>query len=349
MIAVAALAVGLGSVGVSHGQSTPSLQGRLDALAQQVHLRHQHYEPALTAHRQHIRAVLEEWNRTTGGEASADNRALMANWIDRAMRSIMPGGSGELPAAPRFLKQPEPVVAKRAPAERSLTKQTTPAADVEPAPPAIVPPNTGARANGPAQVVRTSATERRSVAKPIAPAAEAAGPARSPARSKWSRRPSAAPLEWRDPFADDPAASPNPLRSGQRRTSRRPSFDRSAGATINRAQLAAEVRGYNAALRELQLAVIEMEESDVFGLADAAERLERLEEQRQFLDLYRQGLPASERGWLPESPSSELVRELVRRKAERLTKQTPPREKSRRRALENLTARLARLAGQSER
>lgn len=347
MIAVAALAVGLGAAGVSHGQAAPSLQGRLDALAQQVHLRHQHYEPALTAHRQQIQAALTEWNRVTAGEASADNRRLMANWLDRAMRSVMPGGAGALPAPPSFLEQPEPVVAAPAPTERSLVKK--PSRTVETAPAMTAPRDPELQANGPTATARSRQAERRSVAKPVAPAPSAVGPARTPTRSKWSRRPAAAPLEWRDPFADDPAASPNPLRTGQRRTSRKPTFDRSAGVTINRAQLAAEVRGFNAALRELQLTVIGLEENDLFGLAEAAERLERLEKQRQFLDLYRRGLPESERGWLPESPSSELVRELVRRKAERLTKLTPPREKSRRRALENLTARLARLAGQAER
>lgn len=359
MIAIAALMAGLTADGVARGQSQPSLQSRLEALTEQVHLRYQHYEPALTAHRQQIQAVLIEWNRVTGGEASAENKRLLTEWLNASLRAVMPGGSDTLPAAPRFIEQPEPVIAapapKAAPAERSVVKASVePMRAPAPAPQATETIRTQADhppvyANGPTQRTRPSQPERRSAAKPVAPEATAEGPSRTPSRSKWSRHPSAAPLEWRDPFVDDPAASPNPLRTGKRRTSLRPTSGRSAGVTVNRAQLAAEVRGYNGALRELQIEVIGLAESDLFGLAAAAERLEQLEQQRQFLDLYREGLPASERGWLPDSPSAELVREMIRRKADRLAEQTPPQEKSRRRALESLTARLARLEGLSER
>ncbi len=121
------------------------------------------------------------------------------------------------------------------------------------------------------------------------------------------------------------------------------------GARVNQTQLAAEVRGYNQAMRDLQVTVMRLAADDVFGLAEAVEQLERLEQHRQFLDLYREGLTTAEKSRLPASPSVELVRELVRRKANELAHQTPPNKGAERRALEQLNARLADLGGSASR
>ena len=154
----------------------------------------------------------------------------------------------------------------------------------------------------------------------------------APQRSKWSQHPSAAPLEWRDPFADDPNASSNPLRSGSRHEARRPEYRLSRSTAVNLRQLSTDIRGYNAALRSLQSAVMELKPSDAVALAAAAEELDRLDERRQFLDLYREGLTPDEERVLPKSPSAEVVRELVRRKTETISGRASSSQREERRA-----------------
>lgn len=351
------------------GQSEPALQERIDALALQIELRVRHEPTKLQPLRESVQAVLSEWNAATSGgaEATDEDRSLLNGWLDVAFRRIMPGGSGRLPAGPVFAgpaRRPVSVPAGPLPSPGSIGRavpRLAPPALVEPIGPIeertiqtrvaeTEPPRSRSRFVGPrhGKQSRTPPPTSRSVAKPIVRAANptpAAPP--SPRSSKWSRHPAAAPLEWRDPFADDRAASPNPLRSGTRREARRPTFPAAATTAVNLTQLTAEVRGYNAALRDLQARVMRLDQTDVFGLSDSADDLERLEEKRHFLDLYRQGLSASERRRLPDSPSSELIRELVRRRASELIRETPPERQAERRALRRLNDRLARFGRQA--
>lgn len=353
-----ALVIGLMANGLAFGQSAQdttdvSLQSRVDAIAQQIHLRHRYHEPTLAEQRGQIESVLAGWNAAQRGD-SPENQERMKAWLNRALYAVMPGGSGKLPAAPVFV---ETVIARSEnlttiePIDSTAGSEAREEASViEPS--SVLPPPVRAEPSKPAkpqpvipQLVQSERRQERSVAKPITEFAEDR-PERTtprPTRSKWSRHPSAAPLEWRDPFAADPAASPNPLRSGARHETRRPAFRSYTGARVNRTQLKAEVRGYNQALRDLQLVVMNLEAGDVFGLADAAERLEELEQQRRFLDLYREGLSSDELNRLPESPSAELVRELVRRKASDLSRRAPLKQRAERRALERLNNRLAGL------
>lgn len=152
----------------------------------------------------------------------------------------------------------------------------------------------------------------------------------------------ASQAEAGDPFADDPGASPNPPRTGVLRIARRPVRPAPSASQLNLGQLIAEVRGYNAALRELQAQVMRLGPRDVSGLAESAVHLDRLTEKRRFLDLYRRGLSEVDRDLLPSSPSEALIRELVRRKAVDLMRQTPPERRAERRVLERLNDQLAR-------
>ena len=387
----ATLALGLsaGAIAQQGIQQVPSLQGpslqdRVDALAQQIYRRYQHYPPALAARRGAAEQVLSAWNEVAPdgeGSASAANVERMSEWLAAALRAVMPGGPGELPAAPEF---EEPQVEAPAVVEEELpfdeppatpdaraatpTEKVTPPVELEPKTTSVVEPersrlkvsdpvvtidnpyvNDAAPATRRAESsvnplrqsprrsdsqVGSKPTESqfagpRATAKPVVPAPEVreADPG-APQRSKWSQHPSAAPLEWRDPFADDPTASPNPLRSGSRHETRRPELRlsrstipsrQSRSTKVNLRQLSADIRGYNAALRSLQSAVMGLKESDIAALAAAEEELDRLDERRQFLDLYREGLTPAEERVLPASPSAEVVRELVRRKTETLS------------------------------
>jgi hypothetical protein len=410
--AMLALVVSAGAVAQQSGQRDPSLQDRVDALAQQIYRRYQHYPPALAARRAAAEEVLSAWNQVApeGEEqASAANVAKISDWLDAALRAVIPGGEGELPAAPEFEEAPEfqkavveeePVVeTEEALADESLPKPTLPKPvreaieptvtaaptetvaptvdpEVAPAPeprrsrikvsdpvvtidnpyvndaevatqkpkaskPSINPLRRSPRPSD--RIVDSKPTESqfagpRATAKPVVPAPEAVGEAvddtndAAPQRSKWSQHPAAAPLEWRDPFADDPAASPNPLRSGSRHETHRPEYRLSRTTKVNLRQLSADIRGYNTALRSLQSAVMQLKETDIAALAAAEEELDRLDERRQFLDLYREGLTTDEERVLPESPSAEVVRELVRRKTETLSDRASSSQRDERRA-----------------
>jgi hypothetical protein len=403
--AMLALVVSAGAVAQQSGQRDPSLQDRVDALAQQIYRRYQHYPPALAARRAAAEEVLSAWNQVApeGEEhTSAANVAKISAWLDAALRAVMPGGEGELPAAPEFEEAPEfpeaiveeePVVeTEEVLADESLPKPvreaiepTVTAAPIETVAPTVDPEvapeprrsrikvsdpvvtidnpyvndaevatqkpkasnpsiNPLRRSPRPAdQLVDSKPAESqfagpRATAKPVVPAPEAVGEVAdetndaAPQRSKWSQHPAAAPLEWRDPFADDPAASPNPLRSGSRHETRRPEYRLSRTTKVNLRQLSADIRGYNTALRSLQSAVMQLKETDIAALAAAEEELDRLDERRQFIDLYREGLTTDEERVLPESPSAEVVRELVRRKTETLSDRASSSQRDERRA-----------------
>jgi hypothetical protein len=406
-LVISAGAVAQQGVPQDSGQQDPTLQDRVDALAQQIYRRYQHYPPALAARRAAAEEVLSAWNQVApeGEEqASAANVTKISEWLDAALRAVMPGGGGELPAAPEFEEAPEfqkavveeePVVeTEEVLADDSLptpvreviepsvttapTETVAPTVDPEVAPaleprrsrikvsdpvvtidnpyvndaevatqdPAAPKPSINPLRQSPRpadQLVESQPTESqfagpRATAKPVVPAPEAVDEAvdkmnhPAPQRSKWSQHPAAAPLEWRDPFADDPAASPNPLRSGSRHETRRPEHRLSRTTKVNLRQLSADIRGYNAALRSLQSAVMQLKETDIAALAAAEEELDRLDERRQFLDLYREGLTTDEERVLPESPSAEVVRELVRRKTETLSDRASSSQRDERRA-----------------
>lgn len=396
-----ALVISAGATAQQSGQPDPSLQERVDALAQQIYRRYQHYPPALASRRAAAEEVLSAWNEVAPegeGQASSANVAKISEWLDAALRAVMPGGEGELPAAPEFeeaiveeelVVETEEVLADESlpkPAREAIepavtaapTETMAPTVDPELAPaseprrsrikvsdpvvtidnpyvndaevatqePAARKPSINPLRQSPRpanRIVDSKPTESqfagpRATAKPIVPAPEAVGEAvdetnhTAPQRSKWSQHPAAAPLEWRDPFADDPAASPNPLRSGSRHETRRPEYRLSRTTKVNLRQLSADIRGYNTALRSLQSAVMQLKDTDVAALAAAEEELDRLDERRQFLDLYREGLTSDEERVLPESPSAEVVRELVRRKTETLSDRASSSQRDERRA-----------------
>lgn len=179
-------------------------------------------------------------------------------------------------------------------------------------------------------------TKRRVVGKPVVPSRQDAK------RSRWSRTPAAAPLEWDDPFEPDPAASPNPLRGASRRHSTlRPTSREANAVTVDLAELEAQMRGYNGELRRLQAELLNRPARDIEELANAAERLGLLAELAGFLNLYRDGLSAAERRRLPMSLSLDLARELIRRRAGELLSETPTTRPVDRRVLRDLTDRMA--------
>ena len=297
-----------------------SLQDRIVALTQLIHLRFHSDESSLNQHRSEVESVLADWN-AIARHSSADQQQMTA-WLDVAIRSLMPGRNGRLPRPPYFggtiVQHPTAV-------QHPTTIFEYPTIEI---------PATDIPVRRQTQVIEPMAD----TVKPHS------HPSTSPRRSKWSRHPSAAPLKWSDPFADEPQSNTNPFRQrSDRYETRRPIFGDSKGITVDLAELSAEVRGYNVALRGLSQRLAQKREISTTTLTAIAAELERLETERRFLDLYREGLSKAEQKSLPTSPSAELVYEVVRRKtAVRLSK-TPRGQNEERRTLEGLAARLARL------
>lgn len=353
---ITALAAILLASGIAAAASADSaLQGKLDALAQQIHLRYQDHGPSLVARRETVRAALDAWNQAANQAVPADqDRAAMADWLEQALQAVMPGGSGVLPEVPEFVGPVVMPSLEVIAAQPSATEQPSPVTEPEASAPVTAILQSSSmdlvRQNDTANLPKPQKQSpfagpratRRAVAKPTI-----TEPA--PERSKWSRHPAAAPLEWRDPFVDDPQASPNPLRSGVRTRSLRPTFSRRGEVGVNLTQLAADIRGYNLAVRSLQQLALQLKPADLGGLRAVVEELERLEEQRQFLDLYRAGLSRSERNQLPDSPSIELVRELARRKVSDSSEKVGSSRPGDRSELEQIRDRLATLKGRSGR
>ena len=181
---------------------------------------------------------------------------------------------------------------------------------------AYVPPTFGLASATPNP---SSQPEQQSLAKPVLEEKE---PAKQ--RSKWSRHPAAAPLEWVDPFQDvedeSYESTSNPLRSGAR-TQRvfRPVSDEAlpGGAVeIDFDELTDRFADYAKELREANLELLAMDRPSVEQLERVANRLESLASDRDFLTLYSAGLLTDDRGSVPELPGMELVSELARRKAQ---------------------------------
>ncbi len=305
---------------VASGATSSSMQDRLVALTQLIHFRHRGDKASLQRHRAEVEAVLSMWNAEA--QPSPVDQQLMAAWLDQAIRSSMPGRSGRLPPPPRL---GTPVVA--------APIVTAPIVTVEP--PAAVEEN----------LLDAKLLDTRDV--PTAPEQRQPSRVQSsglPRRSKWSRHPAAAPLRWADPFTEESRSNTHPNHRGaQRYETRRPTFGKSQGVAIDLAKLSAEVRGYNAALRSLSQRLARREDVNTRALTKIAAELERLETERRFLDLYREGLSQTEQRSLPASPSAELVYELVRRKTATRLNKTPRSKNEERRALEGLVSRLARL------
>ncbi|MEQ8847377.1 hypothetical protein [Botrimarina sp.] len=349
------LLIAIAAAAAPAASSAGPLQQQVEALAKQLDLRYGRSQRVLAERRAELAAVLAAWNDLPDdAKASAEARAQLAGWLDEALAVAMPGGSGRLPAAPEF--RPIEVLPAEPPRVEAAPSEAPPASDFTSEPPAaqaapaesrmldpVRPSREGPLAIGesasrpgptppllPETQRDSSAPQAREVAKPVSREERsddpvASGPSQSasgPSEGKWSRHPAAAPLEWRDPFADDPDASPNPLRSGTRRESLKPLRGESSDARVDLDHLAAQIRGYNAEVRALHRLLTVADRSPETRQSQPAlrrleERLADLQERQAFLETYRDRVSRAERWGLPELASSDVLRELVRREKDR--------------------------------
>ena len=312
------------------GQDDYGLQQKVNALSQQIELRYADNAWAVQVHRAVLAEVLDQWNLVVQSGDEAANRSLLNEWLQTSIYSTLPGGPGRLPEPPRFERT----------AREALPQATVGSSPTNEPVDSVSAPGMSASESAEQAVLPGSA--RQEVAKPVVRESQPTAAERK--RSKWSRHPSAAPLEWSDPFEDDESASANPLRGGaMQREALRPQFEDDEAIRVDREELAARLRGYNDALGQLQTMLRQSSDLDTFELTDAADELESLYEERAFLDLYREGLSFEERRSMPLSPSAEITLELLRRQVRRLIDAASDSDSAEVRALDRLGNRLEEL------
>lgn len=323
---------------------------RINALRQQAELRYGEESKKAAEIDAAIDRLIAAWDQIDR-PSDGDHRRVH-RWLDKAFRTTLPGRSGSMPRTPRFvgspaLEQPEGVVRPEPEPAAASFKPRTPKSR-SPQFTDQGPVLQGVDQLGGVQPTNPTELTRVEAAKPVVTAPERRTPnepatTRQPQRSRWSRHPAAAPLDWQDPFVDDPSASANPLRPGVTHRVRRPAFSDELAVAVDLAELGARVRGFNNAVRSLQQRLLADPAPDAFSLSDWADELERLDEERSFLNLYRDGLPPEASRLLPPSPSIEVVSELLRRRASDQLQSLDDRGAVEQRALETITARMSRL------
>ncbi|TWT89019.1 hypothetical protein Mal64_25100 [Pseudobythopirellula maris] len=311
-------------------RSPSDLQDLVLALSQQIDMRHGAESSLGRELRDETRGVLAAWNASP---QSASDHAAMEAWLRASVRGLMPGGGEMLPASPKF-SLPAPTLVRKAVAGDS----PAPAGAIAPSMAADSP--TGGRRTASKPVVEPTAppATRPSESAPGGRVWDESPAAEPPQRSKWSDHPGAAPIEWVDPFTDDPLGSAEPLRY----ETRKPVLGETR---INVNELASRTRGFNAALRAVQLELLEQTGSDAGRLSEAFNRLDLLVDQARFIDMYLDRLPPGGRGALPRRTELGIVVELLKRRVDsRLTQGTA--QQTERERLERLSARVVRLEGQ---
>jgi hypothetical protein len=291
-----------------------TLQDRVDALAQQVSLRYANQPERRLEVRSQIAAALGSWNGVA--TPSTDDQRRFDDWLSAALDAQMPGGDGRVPTPPTFAPEPamRSVVAPNE-ANRHSADGGRPAPRVaEPTPRDLTPlPTPSATRLSIGPPFPTSGIVQPNPAATGDPAGDGAEAPATPARSKWSKHPSAAPLEWPDPFGDtpEPADGGGPTSSAE---TPQETFD-SARVSVNLIELRAVVRAYNDTLRGLNRRAASIGAGDLPAATALVAELEALDREREFLDLYRGGLTKAQAESLPRNPTTALAWELVRRSA----------------------------------
>lgn len=286
------------------------LQQRVIALSQALELRHANNKEQLRNAKQGLAQTLFAWNQLA--TKSDTNTQELHHWLDDSMKSVMVGRSGKISHPPSFTKSGmddyrPPTIgqsrsARETSNERSLQKPTR--------------------------------VERR-VAKPTTKQSE---------KSRWSRHPSGAPLDWDDPFTNknssrETVTSPFGNPSTTEYEVKRPFFGNNV--SVNHSELIAAIRGYNLEVRKVNRRLQRVNQLSVGQLLNISDELERLWNEKAFLNLYLGGLSKEGRRLMPNILSAELAHELVLRQARELLATNALQNQAERSALQGLDQKLS--------
>lgn len=362
-------------------QRTQVLQAKVNLLVTHLQLKRQTRSMTPGEYDQRYDAtaqVLDAWSRAARTTQDAQR---MEDWLNGAIAASQLGASRPMPAPPTF-SQPELPYAEQLPPTPPFAQQPPPQSSGEggptaavanqlvrrPTPPAedLPLPSQAATAPAPTQSPRASRpieTEPPAVAAaapqatanlaPQAPAADAT-PARPPsvAQRPWENHPAAAAIDWSDPFVDDSprVARATPRRAMQSRfkpISSSPAVGRDA-VRVDLLELSSRVAGHNSKLSDLEGALLGVRDISAFRLAALLRDLEQIDQEREFLDLYLQGLAPEEASMGPTLHTTHGVLAMFQRATERrrheLTDQPGRRAEAERAILAALDRKLADLS-----
>ena len=332
----------------THDQTTADMQALVNDLGWQLANMYRGRTDEFNVGYAKMQSALEAWNQS--GRTTADV-AVMKGWLRGAIQACMPGAANDFPPTPVFHRQ----VVEAIPLTPALPSRShEPVTASEPLPPptiatAPVKPAVEPLAPSPAPLPLPEATDiaaatqesnpepppviESAVDWPVADATEAASPqetetakaredvtppAAAPvavAPPSLDRHPSAAKLQWPDPFVDDPlepATGQLASNAAQRRTARfRPVGESNAGVKIDLSELSARVRGHKQGLRFIEAELIASPTASAFRLAALARELESLLAQRAVLTLYYNNMSEIERMAMDDLPSAESPLQLL--------------------------------------
>lgn len=321
MVVIASLVLSLslsGAVSIAQQSSTladapaPTLQARVDALVQQVHLNHTSDPDLLRIKRAQVEAVLGAWNAVE--RPSQRDRQAMGRWLSASLFESMPGGSGRLPEAPTFVGLP----IERA--NQTVAKPVTPGQE------------SPSRSQASKSEPQRSKWSQHPAAAPL----------------KWTDpfeddEPSDVESGTEPGGILGPQSGVNPLRNRAPVVVATRPKSRTKSILINHEELTERVGQYNSALRFANLRLLSLEEVDPNELTQIVSDLERLANDRRFVGLYLSALPQDALDRVPAPASPAIVQELARRKAAAALRSLPGDRVEEREELERVSERIAAL------
>ncbi len=304
------------------------LQERIEALGQVVEIRLQADQSLKEKALSNLSEIITSWNQLE--EPNEKQRAELNDWISRAMSALMKSRVDWMPAPIHFKQEAKPILSTTTPKKKEFTEETF--TD-------YLKRKRNSVSNQPKQQSKATHIQRKKakpqrVAKPTIgqPPLNETSPRKSrnkdsvvqtkPQRSKWSKHPSSAPLEWNDPFKDDPVESNKTDELLIEREALRPMIDGSAysenasGVVVNQLELSASIRDYNLAIRDIRIRLARKNQMRRADLIQIGAELNRLESDLDFISLYYKGLSDIDRMMLPNIESAELATQIVSRRVE---------------------------------
>ena len=312
-----------------HAVPTETLQDRIEALGQVIEIRLQSDETRKQQALERISQVITSWNQLD--DPTDRQRARLDHWISRAMSALMNSRVDWMPGPIHFVPEPkhEPEQEEISFTEESLSdyiKRKRYSAPKR----AVAKPADESIAK---QAIDSSVSKskRLRVAKPTINNSSTASKtnqsntnktvSKKPTHSKWSKHPASAPLEWSDPFQDDPKPTKEIALPFEHETMR-PVIDSLSFSSdktevvVNQIELSSVISDYNLAIRSVRMRLAKQNQMTSSDLLRVAKELNRLDGELAFIHLYFDGLSEIDQMMLPRIEPAEIANQIVARRIE---------------------------------
>ncbi len=321
-------------VGALQDRPVGSLQDRIEALGQVIEIRLHLDETRKQEALERISQVITSWNGLD--EPTDRQRTMLDRWISQAMSALMNSRVDWMPDPIHFVPEPKPVPKqeaigfteeslsdymkrKRNSALKRIVAKSADQSMTEKAADSSASKSNERRVAKPTINHSTLVTEanQSSTKKAVSKKTNR----KKSSRSKWSKHPASAPLDWSDPFKDDPKPTKD-LALPVEHEVLRPTIESSnfsSGKTdvvVNQAELSSIISDYNLAIRSVRMRLAKQNQMASSDLLRVAEELSRLDGELNFIHLYFDGLSEIDQMMLPEIESPELANQIVARRVE---------------------------------